>query len=145
MSSFSRHTESHNHHIMWVSVERKRIALFLVLVTTLQMVSWVSATSRPIAAYGGARNPGQSPMSLHATFDPKQSFKSTGGILVNEEAIKSLSTLGSRPPNCQRKCGRCTPCQAIQVPTTTDHLGVQYANYEPEGWKCKCGTSFFNP
>lgn len=63
----------------------------------------------------------------------------------NEEAYKGLGKLGSRPPNCDHKCGVCRPCDAIQVPSTTDHVRVQYANYEPEGWKCKCGTYFFNP
>ncbi|KAL6984643.1 hypothetical protein U1Q18_018021 [Sarracenia purpurea var. burkii] len=57
-----------------------------------------------------------------------------------------MSTLiGSRPPNCDNKCGGCKPCDPIQVPATIDHFGVQFANYEPEGWKCKCGASFFNP
>ncbi|GMP62820.1 hypothetical protein ACSBR1_004344 [Camellia fascicularis] len=65
----------------------------------------------------------------------------------NEEAHKGVSSLGlgSSPPKCEHKCRGCKPCNAIQVPTTTDHLGLHYANYEPEGWKCKCGTSFFNP
>ncbi|OVA04450.1 hypothetical protein BVC80_1717g10 [Macleaya cordata] len=66
-------------------------------------------------------------------------------VVVSEEECEGLSTLGSRPPNCEHKCGGCIPCGAIQVPTPTNHVGVQYANYEPEGWKCKCGDSFFNP
>ncbi|KAI8565393.1 hypothetical protein RHMOL_Rhmol03G0255400 [Rhododendron molle] len=71
-----------------------------------------------------------------------QGFESMGRrVSNNEEAY----TLGSRPPNCDHKCGVCRPCDAIQVPATTDHVRVQYANYEPEGWKCKCGTYFFNP
>ncbi|KAJ0977468.1 hypothetical protein J5N97_012942 [Dioscorea zingiberensis] len=54
--------------------------------------------------------------------------------------------LGSRPPRCHYKCGSCSPCVAIQVPTTNGHWSTpEYANYEPEGWKCKCGSSFFNP
>ena len=63
----------------------------------------------------------------------------------NEKTYMWLSRLGSRPPNCQHKCEGCIPCDPIQTPTTTDQIGVQYANYVPEGWKCKCGTSFFNP
>ncbi len=51
----------------------------------------------------------------------------------------------SRPPSCQHKYGGCIPCYPIQAPTTSGHIGVQYANNEPEGWKRKCGTSFFNP
>lgn len=62
-----------------------------------------------------------------------------------EDTYRCLSRLGSRPPSCRQKCEGCIPCYPTQTPTTTDHIGVQYANYEPVGWKCKCGTSFFNP
>ncbi|KAI4335277.1 hypothetical protein L6164_013939 [Bauhinia variegata] len=34
---------------------------------------------------------------------------------------------------------------STQIPTIHGLMGVQYANYEPEGWKCKCFTSYFNP
>lgn len=61
------------------------------------------------------------------------------------ETGKRVSKLGSTPPRCEHKCGGCVPCDPIQIPTTTGHVGVQYANYEPEGWKCKCGTSYYNP
>lgn len=56
-----------------------------------------------------------------------------------------MSRLGSIPPNCAHRCEGCVPCVPVQMPTATDHIGVQYANYEPEGWKCKCGSTFFNP
>ncbi|KAG1335386.1 putative EPIDERMAL PATTERNING FACTOR-like protein 1, partial [Cocos nucifera] len=59
--------------------------------------------------------------------------------------LEGPSPLGSRPPNCDHKCGGCEPCAAIQVPTTRDHFRTQFTNYEPEGWKCKCGSSLFNP
>ncbi|RRT60653.1 hypothetical protein B296_00024662 [Ensete ventricosum] len=59
---------------------------------------------------------------------------------------RGLARAGSRPPSCEHKCGGCTPCTATQVPpATTDHLRPQYANYEPEGWKCKCGSALYNP
>ena len=67
------------------------------------------------------------------------------GEMSAEAYYKGQSKIGSRPPSCENKCYGCTPCEAIQVPTTTNHLGVQYANYEPEGWKCKCGPSFYSP
>ncbi|GMQ06089.1 hypothetical protein CsSME_00050807 [Camellia sinensis var. sinensis] len=79
------------------------------------------------------------------TYTSLKGIDSMERVERNEEAYKGLSALGSRPPNCERKCGGCKPCNAIQVPKTTGHLGVQYANYEPEGWKCKCGTSFSYP
>ncbi|TKY64347.1 EPIDERMAL PATTERNING FACTOR protein 3 [Spatholobus suberectus] len=59
-----------------------------------------------------------------------------------------VSKIGSSPPSCEHKCYGCVPCEAIQVPSTStrrSHLGIQYANYEPESWKCKCGPSFYSP
>lgn len=75
---------------------------------------------------------------------------STGGeAKMNEIAnFRGGSKIGSSPPSCENKCYGCTPCEAIQVPTNTkklNHFRVQYANYEPEGWKCKCGPSFYSP
>lgn len=67
---------------------------------------------------------------------------------VNEEAFyRGMRKIGSSPPSCEHKCYGCIPCEAIQVPTTNrrSHVGVQYTNYEPEGWKCKCGPSFYSP
>ncbi|KAH7681974.1 hypothetical protein IHE45_05G092600 [Dioscorea alata] len=69
-----------------------------------------------------------------------QKFKLTQGV----EEIRN-GEMGSRPPRCHYKCGSCSPCVAIQVPTTNGHLNPEYANYEPEGWMCKCGSAFFNP
>ncbi|KAI3785180.1 hypothetical protein L1987_44293 [Smallanthus sonchifolius] len=65
--------------------------------------------------------------------------------------------IGSRPPRCERRCGSCGHCEAIQVPTTpqiktpTVGVTVEYArgdyssNYKPMSWKCKCGSFIFNP
>ncbi|KAJ7552357.1 hypothetical protein O6H91_06G052200 [Diphasiastrum complanatum] len=74
------------------------------------------------------------------------------------EALFDMSAqIGSRPPSCQNKCNSCSPCQAVQVPTPQDRrsgqgptpsegqLMSEYANYKPEGWKCKCGNRLFNP
>ncbi|XBI62509.1 EPIDERMAL PATTERNING FACTOR-like protein 5 [Triticum urartu] len=55
-----------------------------------------------------------------------------------------LSRVGSRPPCCvcERRCGGCAPCTAVQV-----RAGVRplCANYEPVRWKCKCGDAVFDP
>ncbi|KAD4888323.1 hypothetical protein R6Q59_034619 [Mikania micrantha] len=68
--------------------------------------------------------------------------------------------IGSRPPRCERRCGSCGHCEAIQVPTTPQikaainavkNPTVEYArgdyssNYKPMSWKCKCGSFIFNP
>ncbi|KAJ4950851.1 hypothetical protein NE237_027683 [Protea cynaroides] len=130
---------------MWASEEHKRRVWFAVI-GFLQIMSWVSVSSRPATLAGAQLGQGPESLPVPAPLDDKlQDVKSIDGFVMNEEAYKDLSTLGSRPPNCEHKCGGCSPCEAIQVPTNTDHFVVQYANYEPEGWKCKCKTSFFNP
>ncbi|KAI4379551.1 hypothetical protein MLD38_005832 [Melastoma candidum] len=59
--------------------------------------------------------------------------------------LKLMGRIGSRPPSCTNRCGRCAPCDATQIPASTDRKTVDYTNYEPEGWKCKCGSHFFDP
>ncbi|GER45029.1 epidermal patterning factor-like protein [Striga asiatica] len=66
-------------------------------------------------------------------------------LLEEKRANKEINKIGSGPPSCDRKCYGCSPCEPIQVPTTTAHVGVQYTNYEPEGWMCKCGPTFYSP
>ncbi|OAY36482.1 uncharacterized protein LOC110626346 [Manihot esculenta] len=129
-------------------------------VLALQIMSFVSGTSRPFAPNNGVAvdQPGQSQSpqvilssNLGTQMGSKQDSKSMGeeGGGLNEDACtKGLNKIGSSPPSCEHKCFGCRPCQAIQVPTTSkthSHLGVNYANYEPEGWKCKCGPSFYSP
>ncbi|XP_052204930.1 EPIDERMAL PATTERNING FACTOR-like protein 2 [Diospyros lotus] len=70
--------------------------------------------------------------------------------------------IGSKPPQCEKRCSSCGHCQAIQVPinpqtrtgnrrNSSDSLSTHYAraddssNYKPLSWMCKCGNSFFNP
>ncbi|MCO5603898.1 hypothetical protein L7F22_058052 [Adiantum nelumboides] len=74
--------------------------------------------------------------------------------------------MGSRPPLCSNKCNACNPCEAVQVPTPLlrpsrskpgpkkkvstasdprTFVHVEYSNYQPEGWKCKCGSLIYNP
>ncbi|XP_058006705.1 uncharacterized protein LOC110634058 [Hevea brasiliensis] len=178
-------------------------ATLCCFVLALQIVSFVSGTSRPFASNDvvGVNQPGQSSESLQVllgsnsgsqmgskqalflspmlckcyvrfTFigawisvnkknlelwflfemfnHPLQDIEGLGEVAgFNKEACsKGLNKIGSSPPSCEHKCFGCTPCEAIQVPTTSKthyHLGVNYANYEPEGWKCKCGPSFYSP
>ncbi|KAJ9190346.1 hypothetical protein P3X46_001562 [Hevea brasiliensis] len=135
-------------------------ATLCCFVLALQIVSFVSGTSRPFASNDvvGVNQPGQSSESLQvllgsnsgSQMGSKQDIEGLGEVAgFNKEACsKGLNKIGSSPPSCEHKCFGCTPCEAIQVPTTSKthyHLGVNYANYEPEGWKCKCGPSFYSP
>ncbi|KAJ7298524.1 hypothetical protein O6H91_Y561400 [Diphasiastrum complanatum] len=75
-----------------------------------------------------------------------------------QDLFDTSAQIGSRPPSCQNKCNACNPCLAIQVPTPQRRRSDQdptaagagqimgeFSNYKPEGWKCKCGSRFFNP
>ncbi|KAH8514503.1 hypothetical protein H0E87_007367 [Populus deltoides] len=137
------------------------------LLLALQIVSLVSAASRPFAPNNGvAVNQavtGHSLQSLQvpldSDFDPQSGSEKgiktkdgvSGGMIIEAAAgyAKGITKIGSTPPSCEHKCHGCTPCEAIQVPaiskTGSHHLSVNYANYEPEGWKCKCGPSFYSP
>ncbi|KAI5005176.1 hypothetical protein ZWY2020_032419 [Hordeum vulgare] len=55
-----------------------------------------------------------------------------------------LSRVGSRPPCCvcERRCGGCAPCTAVQVRAG---VGPLCADYVPVRWKCKCGDAVFDP
>ncbi|KAJ8756119.1 hypothetical protein K2173_024666 [Erythroxylum novogranatense] len=127
----------------------------------LHVLSLASATTRHFAANNdvGANPPGHIQESSQVSLVSK-SVSQVGtkqgnkimekGVAGTSEAAytRGFGKVGSSPPSCEHKCYGCTPCKAIQVPTTSKvhaHLGVNYANYEPEGWKCKCGPSFYSP
>ncbi|KAF8034144.1 hypothetical protein BT93_C0422 [Corymbia citriodora subsp. variegata] len=118
---------------------------YCLLVATLQMAGMMSMTSTPSSFFVTAHEQGARPHLSRPTLNIKQgaSVKEAGEI--GGEKCSGMSRLGSRPPNCKRKCRGCEPCEAIQIPATNDRASVQYANYEPEGWKCKCGSSFYDP
>ncbi|KAK1416895.1 hypothetical protein QVD17_26014 [Tagetes erecta] len=70
----------------------------------------------------------------------------TNGNFEGDQSVVENRSIGSSPPRCEHKCFGCSPCEATQVPTTNSgRVRVQYSNYEPEGWKCKCGPSFYSP
>ncbi|CAB4302881.1 unnamed protein product [Prunus armeniaca] len=121
-------------------------------IMALQILCWISATSRPFPPNDGVgvhqEAPGQNPESLQVTL--QEGLNTINGVtkMAAIANYRGIGKIGSSPPSCDHKCYGCTPCEAIQVPTTTkkhSHLGVQYANYEPESWKCKCGPTFYSP
>ncbi|KAJ8545957.1 hypothetical protein K7X08_018540 [Anisodus acutangulus] len=88
------------------------------------------------------------------------------GQIASEKRAILRSQIGSRPPRCDKRCGSCGHCEAIQVPTNPqitngnkNHTinnnkasnSIAYArdsdnsNYKPMSWKCKCGNLIFNP
>ncbi|KAJ4907378.1 EPIDERMAL PATTERNING FACTOR-like protein 6 [Raphanus sativus] len=59
------------------------------------------------------------------------------------ELRRILRGLGSSPPRCTSKCGRCTPCKPVHVPVPSDTPVT--AEYYPEAWRCKCGNKLYMP
>ncbi|KAJ8567386.1 hypothetical protein K7X08_019594 [Anisodus acutangulus] len=105
----------------------------------------------------------------HLTFkaEGRQLIDTHGhGQTKSEKRAILRSQIGSRPPRCDKRCGSCGHCEAIQVPTNPqitngnkNHTinenkassSIAYArdsdnsNYKPMSWKCKCGDLIFNP
>ncbi|ESQ51572.1 hypothetical protein EUTSA_v10017368mg [Eutrema salsugineum] len=59
------------------------------------------------------------------------------------ELRRILRGLGSSPPRCSAKCGRCTPCKPVHVPVPPGTPVT--AEYYPEAWRCKCGNKLYMP
>ncbi|XP_004486842.1 uncharacterized protein [Cicer arietinum] len=134
----------------------KGIRVFCFMLA-LQLVSLVSLAKRPFPpTHYAMSHPGpEEAPAPHHTIESKKGYYMAREISKGEKMkeaydreIEISSKIGSSPPSCEHKCYGCTPCEAIQVPSTSSrrsHLGIQYANYEPESWKCKCGPSFYSP
>ncbi|KAJ7964306.1 Epidermal patterning factor-like protein [Quillaja saponaria] len=58
-------------------------------------------------------------------------------------ARRFLGGLGSSPPRCASKCGKCTPCKPVHVPVPPGTPVT--AEYYPEAWRCKCGNKLYMP
>ncbi|XP_022980756.1 EPIDERMAL PATTERNING FACTOR-like protein 2 [Cucurbita maxima] len=106
-------------------------------ILTLQLACWVSAATTTFALLPHKQQ--------GFNFDSVKAVEE--GVVKEGEVYRGMRKIGSSPPSCEHKCYGCSPCEAIQVPTNNrrSHVGIQYTNYEPEGWKCKCGPSFYSP
>ncbi|XP_054822777.1 uncharacterized protein LOC129321075 [Prosopis cineraria] len=124
----------------------KRSTCSLNLMAALLLTTLVSVMNKqPLSRYAAATS--QDDQTTRYIPDPGSDSTLGNEGMANgfAEIGGGLSRLGSIPPRCEHKCRGCVPCDPIQIPTTAGRVGVQYANYEPEGWRCKCGTSYYNP
>ncbi|BAT91721.1 EPIDERMAL PATTERNING FACTOR-like protein 3 [Vigna umbellata] len=134
-----------------------KVTLCCFLLLALQITSWESAVlaTRSFPPSDTMSNPGpqEAPVPMSS---PQNTVESEKGLMDKKVMSDSMEKtynigvrkIGSIPPSCDHKCYGCTPCEAIQVPSTSsrnNHLGLQYSNYEPESWKCKCGPSLYSP
>ncbi|KAL1345116.1 EPIDERMAL PATTERNING FACTOR-like protein 6 isoform X2 [Arachis hypogaea] len=118
---------------------------FLCFLIVLQSVSWVSVAKRPFSPDHAMSHPGTNESAAPKYPPPYTTIESEK--MKSLENWKAVKKIGSSPPSCEHKCYGCTPCEAIQVPSTgkRTHLAIHYANYEPESWRCKCGPFFYSP
>ncbi|XLS67879.1 hypothetical protein HN51_018902 [Arachis hypogaea] len=140
---------------------------FLCFLIVLQSVSWVSVAKRPFSPDHAMSHPGTNESAAPKYPPPYTTIESEKVRVLctflsftysdpncfclkkmkSLENWKAVKKIGSSPPSCEHKCYGCTPCEAIQVPSTgkRTHLAIHYANYEPESWRCKCGPFFYSP
>ncbi|CAN8247483.1 unnamed protein product [Cochlearia groenlandica] len=77
-------------------------------------------------------------------FYAQEEERSTSTIMIKKTELRRiLRGLGSFPPRCSSKCGRCTPCKPVRV-TVPPGTPVT-AEYYPEAWRCKCGNKLYMP
>ncbi|KAI5054068.1 hypothetical protein GOP47_0019676 [Adiantum capillus-veneris] len=69
-----------------------------------------------------------------------------GAIGASDSADQAMRALvGSSPPKCIKKCGKCTPCKSVLVPIHTTNSPATPAEYYPEAWRCQCKGKLYNP
>ncbi|CAN6726139.1 hypothetical protein ACFX13_012800 [Malus domestica] len=109
----------HNHHYI-------RLSTVITAFTFLLFTSASSAVTSQTQLGGGHHHQGEG-----------------GGPALERVVTHQKSRLGSSPPSCRSKCGRCSPCKAVHVPIQP---GVSIPlEYYPEAWRCKCGNHLFMP
>ncbi|KAH1145151.1 hypothetical protein AAZX31_15G024700 [Glycine max] len=118
-------------------------ATFCCFMLALLIVSWESVVvvvaRRPFPPTDGMSHPGpKAAPGPGPVSSPSNTVEPEKGLMEEAYYYRGVSKIGSSPPSCEHKCYGCTPCEAIQVPSTSSrrsHLGLQYTNYEPESWK----------
>nr|KYP72973.1 Polygalacturonase [Cajanus cajan] len=52
---------------------------------------------------------------------------------------------GSTPPNCESKCGSCTPCKRVLVAVSPLEIEPMGPEYYPIIWMCECVNKLYKP
>ncbi|RZC55779.1 hypothetical protein C5167_014626 [Papaver somniferum] len=64
-------------------------------------------------------------------------------VMMNRRRVLIRMGVGSSPPTCRSRCGRCSPCKAVHVAIQPGRSVI--LEYYPEAWRCKCGNKLFMP
>ncbi|XP_018459555.2 EPIDERMAL PATTERNING FACTOR-like protein 3 [Raphanus sativus] len=127
-----------NHQVIFIMRMGEIRKWYVAIMALIQVVSWVCATSRPTASSHVSFHPGiLSPQAAEYNSRRPPILKPNEKTEIGEMEKRRI---GSKPPNCEKKCYGCEPCEAIQVPSISSvpNLSTHYANYQPEGWRCHC-------
>ncbi|XP_022843031.1 EPIDERMAL PATTERNING FACTOR-like protein 6 isoform X1 [Olea europaea var. sylvestris] len=148
-SSLTQTKDTNNHYNHWSFYNKMKARFLCFLVFLLHILSLVCVSSRPFltandghALVNQADTDRSTQSALQITPSTNEANYKSKSREMEEGEYKENSKMGSRPPSCEHKCYGCIPCEAIQVPTSN---ALQYTNYLPEGWKCKCGHTFYTP
>ncbi|KAL2241497.1 EPIDERMAL PATTERNING FACTOR-like protein 2 [Sesamum indicum] len=98
---------------------------------------------------------------LFGIAEGRKMAQTAGNFQTVEEDKKTMwrAQIGSRPPQCERRCSSCAHCEAIQVPTNpqtrsaiensasgssaADARGDDHSNYKPMSWKSRIGDQSY--
>nr|XP_018629824.1 protein EPIDERMAL PATTERNING FACTOR 1-like isoform X2 [Nicotiana tomentosiformis] len=119
--------------VRWRIIIQKKLLLFFA----------ISFFFSVLAGYNTLKS--TSLFEINFAFAAKADFSFQKQVILNtgSNTRRILGGLGSSPPRCMSKCGRCTPCRPVHVavppgtPVTTE--------YYPEAWRCKCGNKLYMP
>ncbi|CAG7880349.1 unnamed protein product [Brassica rapa] len=133
------------------SSEKSRAKFSLFYIFLLCVVLYVLATSIPPSSLSSPYIRNSNSGKLGHFYAQEEEGKSTlvikkmriGDWTKEAELRRILKGLGSSPPRCTSKCGRCTPCKPVHVPVSSGTPVT--AEYYPETWRCKCGNKLYMP
>ncbi|CAH8337378.1 unnamed protein product [Eruca vesicaria subsp. sativa] len=134
------------------SSERSRAKLSLFYIFLLCVVLCVLTTFIPLSSLSTPYIRNSNSGKLGHLYAQEEQGKSSlvlkkmtriGELSKETELRRILRGLGSSPPRCFSKCGRCTPCKPVHVPVPPGTRVT--AEYYPEAWRCKCGNKLYMP
>ncbi|CAI9787873.1 unnamed protein product [Fraxinus pennsylvanica] len=100
-----------------------------------------------------------SPSTIFSTTNPpnvdsKKSVNTLENLVEMSKGDSLINLTGtildSNPPNCDGRCGTCSPCEPVLVLAPPPEKQVQFdvekihVNYYPQIWRCECNGNIYN-
>ncbi|KAI3937299.1 hypothetical protein MKW98_001870 [Papaver atlanticum] len=152
------HHNHHHHHQQHrlLSALRTVFAIFLCLLvssTSASSSSSFSHASLPARSlFSSTRHQLGRGLAMGLTSQEKMKSSRRGNnngesvkrvMMMNRRRVLIRMGVGSSPPTCRSRCGRCSPCKAVHVAIQPGRSVI--LEYYPEAWRCKCGNKLFMP